>query len=163
MYATAKKWSCYILLILYAAKQTGINKIYKIGGAQAIAAMAYGTETIAKVYKIFGPGNQYITCAKMLVNAEGIAIDMPAGPSEVAVLADETANPDFIAADLLSQAEHGKDSQVILVANNEDVIAINYNGFVIEQIEKLPRKNIVMKHCKTVKQFWLKLSRKQLN
>ena len=100
--------------VLYTAKQIGINTIYKIGGAQAIAAMAYGTETIDKVYKIFGPGNQYITCAKMLVNAEGIAIDMPAGPSEVAVLADANANAEFIAADFLSQAEHGKDSQVII-------------------------------------------------
>jgi histidinol dehydrogenase len=94
--------------VLYAAQQTGITKICKTGGAQAIAAMAYGTESIEKVYKIFGPGNQYITCAKMLVNAEGVAIDMPAGPSEVAVLADETSNANFIAADLLSQARAWK-------------------------------------------------------
>jgi len=127
--------------VLYAAKQIGINKIYKIGGAQAIAAMAYGTESIEKVYKIFGPGNQYITCAKMMVNAEGIATDMPAGPSEVAVLADETANADFIAADLLSQAEHGKDSQVVLVTNNEDIIA-NTVKALNEQLNALPRKDI---------------------
>jgi histidinol dehydrogenase len=127
--------------ILYAAQQTGINKVYKIGGAQAIAAMAYGTGTINKVYKIFGPGNQYITYAKMLVNAEGVAIDMPAGPSEVAVLADETANAEFIAADLLSQAEHGKDSQVILVTNNEAVITKTIEALA-EQLNTLPRKKI---------------------
>ena len=138
--------------VLYAAKQTGINKIYKIGGAQAVAAMAYGTGSIDKVYKIFGPGNQYITCAKMLVNAEGVAIDMPAGPSEVAVLADDTANPDFIAADLLSQAEHGKDSQVVLVANNEDVIAKTIKA-LDEQLNALPRKDIAveaLQHSKAI-------------
>ncbi len=108
--------------ILFAAKEIGINKIYKIGGAQAIAAMAYGTETIPKVYKIFGPGNRFITYAKMLVAAEGIAIDMPAGPSEVAIIADETCNAEFVAADLLSQCEHGKDSQVLLISNNEKII-----------------------------------------
>ena len=95
----------------------GLKNIYKIGGVQAIAAMAYGTETITAVYKIFGPGNQYVTCAKQLVNIEGIAIDMPAGPSEVAVYADESCIPAFVAADLLSQAEHGIDSQVLLVAS----------------------------------------------
>lgn len=127
--------------VLYAAQQIGINKIYKTGGAQAIAAMAYGTETINKVYKIFGPGNQYITCAKMLVNAEGIAIDMPAGPSEVAIMADETADANFIAADLLSQAEHGKDSQVILVSNNEAVITKTIKALQ-DQLDALPRKTI---------------------
>lgn len=127
--------------VLYAAQQIGINKIYKTGGAQAIAAMAYGTETINKVYKIFGPGNQYITCAKMLVNAEGIAIDMPAGPSEVAIMADETADANFIAADLLSQAEHGKDSQVILVSNNEAVITKTVKALQ-DQLDALPRKTI---------------------
>ncbi len=129
--------------ILYTAQQIGINKVYKIGGAQAIAAMVYGTETIDKVYKIFGPGNQYITCAKMLVNAEGIAIDMPAGPSEVAVIADETADAEFIAADLLSQAEHGKDSQVILVTNNEELIAKTIEALG-KQLNILPRKEIAV-------------------
>ncbi len=129
--------------VLYAAQQIGIDKVYKIGGAQAIAAMAYGTETIDKVYKIFGPGNQYITCAKMLVNAEGIAIDMPAGPSEVAVLADEIADENFIAADLLSQAEHGKDSQVILVSNNEGVIKATLGALNV-QLAVLPRKDIAI-------------------
>jgi len=105
-------------VILYVAQLIGLKNIYKTGGAQAIAAMAYGTETIPQVYKIFGPGNQYVTCAKQLINSQGIAIDMPAGPSEVAVYADETANPIFVAADLLSQAEHGADSQVVLVANS---------------------------------------------
>ncbi|MBP6025036.1 histidinol dehydrogenase [Ferruginibacter sp.] len=109
-------------VILYVAQLIGLKNIYKAGGVQAIGAMAYGTATIAKVYKIFGPGNQYVTCAKQLVNATGIAIDMPAGPSEVAVYADETSNPAFVAADLLSQAEHGTDSQVILVANTIAVI-----------------------------------------
>ncbi len=129
--------------VLYTAQQIGITKIYKIGGAQAIAAMAYGTETIDKVYKIFGPGNQYVTCAKMLVNAEGIAIDMPAGPSEVAVLADASANANFIAADLLSQAEHGRDSQVILVTNNETVITKTIDALE-EQLDALPRKEIAV-------------------
>jgi histidinol dehydrogenase len=129
--------------VLYAAQQIGISKVYKVGGAQAIAAMAYGTETIDKVYKIFGPGNQYITCAKMLVNAEGIAIDMPAGPSEVAVLADTSANADFIAADLLSQAEHGKDSQVMLVATDENIIAKTTEALK-NQLNALPRKDIAL-------------------
>ncbi len=127
--------------VLYAAQQIGITKIYKIGGAQAVAAMAYGTKTINKVHKIFGPGNQYITCAKMLVNAEGIAIDMPAGPSEVAVIADKTADANFIAADLLSQAEHGKDSQVVLVTDKEVVIAKTMEALK-EQLGVLPRKDI---------------------
>src|SRR5690606_25569793 len=105
--------------ILYAAALVGVTKIFKVGGAQAIAAMAYGTESIPKVYKIFGPGNQYVTKAKQLVLEEGIAIDMPAGPSEVLVIADETAIPSFVASDLLSQAEHGEDSQVILVLSDE--------------------------------------------
>ncbi|MEO8712339.1 MAG: histidinol dehydrogenase, partial [Parafilimonas sp.] len=136
--------------ILYTAKQIGIKKIYKIGGAQAIAAMAYGTETINKVYKIFGPGNQYITCAKMLVNAEGIAIDMPAGPSEVAVLADETANAEFIAADLLSQAEHGKDSQVLLVTNQEEIINQTIR-FLEQKLNNLSRKEIAESALKNSK------------
>ena len=105
--------------ILYAAKLAGISRIFKAGGVQAIGAMAYGTESIPKVYKIFGPGNQYVTAAKQQVSLRDVAIDMPAGPSEVAVLADETANPVFVAADLLSQAEHGTDSQAILITTSE--------------------------------------------
>lgn len=108
--------------ILYAAKLVGVTRIFRVGGVQAIAAMAYGTETIPGVYKIFGPGNQYVTCAKQLVQRDGVAIDMPAGPSEVAVFADETANPAFVAADLLSQAEHGGDSQVVLVSTSADMV-----------------------------------------
>ncbi|MDP1844965.1 MAG: histidinol dehydrogenase [Sediminibacterium sp.] len=127
--------------ILYAANLVGIKKIYSVGGVQAIAAMAYGTETIPQVYKIFGPGNQYVTCAKQLIQQEGIAIDMPAGPSEVCVLADGTANPNFVAADLLSQAEHGVDSQVLLVSTNENLVK-QVVACVDVQIEKLPRKDI---------------------
>ena len=129
--------------ILYAANLVGITKIYKIGGVQAIAAMAYGTETINQCYKIFGPGNQYVTCAKQLVQQEGIAIDMPAGPSEVCVLADETANASFVAADLLSQAEHGRDSQVLLVTTNQDLV-IRVNKELEKQVQQLTRKEIVL-------------------
>jgi histidinol dehydrogenase len=138
--------------ILYAAQLTGITKIYKVGGAQAIAAMAYGTETIPKVYKIFGPGNQYVTKAKQLVSQHGIAIDMPAGPSEVLVLADETAEPAFVAADLLSQAEHGKDSQVMLVITDESIIA-NIQSEIEKQLSTLPRKDIAgkaLQHSKVI-------------
>lgn len=127
--------------ILYAAQQTGITKVFRIGGVQAIAAMAYGTESVPKVYKIFGPGNQYVTCAKQLVNREGTAIDMPAGPSEVAVLADESCVPAFVAADLLSQAEHGVDSQVLLVSTDREVIAATQRE-IEKQLADLPRKNI---------------------
>ena len=109
--------------VLYSAALCGVTHIYKSGGAQAIAAMAYGTETVPQVYKIFGPGNQYVTCAKQLVQLDGLAIDMPAGPSEVCVLADDTANAAFVAADLLSQAEHGTDSQVLLVTTSEKLAA----------------------------------------
>jgi histidinol dehydrogenase len=130
--------------ILFAAQLVGVTKIFKVGGAQAIAAMAYGTQTIPKVYKIFGPGNQYVTKAKQLIMEEGVAIDMPAGPSEVLVLADETSNPAFVAADLLSQAEHGEDSQVMLVVNNESLIAPIQNE-IQNQINVLPRKNIAEK------------------
>lgn len=130
--------------ILYAAKLVGITRIYKVGGAQAIAAMAYGTASITQVYKIFGPGNQFVTKAKQLVSEEGIAIDMPAGPSEVLVMADEKANPSFIAADLLSQAEHGEDSQVVLVVNNKTEID-PIKKEIQEQLKKLPRKNIAEK------------------
>lgn len=126
--------------ILYAATLVGITKIFRIGGVQAIAAMAYGTASVPQVFKIFGPGNQYVTAAKMLVNKEGIAIDMPAGPSEVAVYADETAVPAFVAADLLSQAEHGADSQVVLVSTSERVIEAVLQA-VEKQVADLPRKN----------------------
>lgn len=130
--------------ILYAAKLVGITKVFKIGGVQAIAAMAYGTESVPSVYKIFGPGNQYVTLAKQLVTKEGIAIDMPAGPSEVMVVADDTAVPAFVAADLLSQAEHGTDSQVVLVAFEEDMVR-NVQFEVNRQLEVLPRKEIAAK------------------
>jgi histidinol dehydrogenase len=127
--------------VLYVADIIGLKNIYKIGGVQAIAAMAYGTKSIQQVYKIFGPGNQYVTCAKQLINKEGIAIDMPAGPSEVAVYADETCNPSFVAADLLSQAEHGTDSQVILVASAESIIT-KTKIEIAKQLTALPRKDI---------------------
>lgn len=127
--------------ILFAAQITGVKKIFKVGGAQAIAAMAYGTESIPQVSKIFGPGNQYVTKAKQLVNTEGLAIDMPAGPSEVLVLAENSANPVHVAADLLSQAEHGGDSQVVLVASEKKLVdeVINH---IQQQLERLPRKSI---------------------
>ncbi|PWJ59004.1 histidinol dehydrogenase [Dyadobacter jejuensis] len=127
--------------ILYAAKLVGVTRAYRIGGAQAIAAMAYGTESVPQVYKIFGPGNQYVMAAKMLVSKEGMAIDMPAGPSEVAVYADETAVPDFVASDLLSQAEHGKDSQVLLVSTSVSFVEA-VNRCLMEQLEALPRKDM---------------------
>ena len=130
--------------ILYAANLVGITQIFKIGGAQGIAAMAYGTESVTKVYKIFGPGNQFVTKAKELIQQEGVAIDMPAGPSEVLVIADSTCNPAFVAADLLSQAEHGPDSQVVLVSNDEDVL-IETEKEVIIQLALLPRKEIAGK------------------
>lgn len=127
--------------ILFAAQLVGIRKIFKIGGVQAIGAMAFGTKTVPAVYKIFGPGNQYVTAAKQLVQLEGLAIDMPAGPSEVCVMADETAVPAFVAADLLSQAEHGPDSQVVLVSTSLEMI--NQVKLEIEkQLAELPRKEI---------------------
>lgn len=131
-------------LILYTAQLIGISEIFKVGGAQAIAAMAYGTESIPKVYKIFGPGNQYVTKAKKLIQQDGIAIDMPAGPSEVLVIADNKANPEFIAADLLSQAEHGPDSQVIMLTDNPNLID-KVKSEVDKQVEQLPRKDIALK------------------
>jgi len=130
--------------IIYTAQLVGISKIFKVGGAQAIAAMAYGTKSIPKVFKIFGPGNQYVTKAKELVQQFGTAIDMPAGPSEVLVIADETCSPEFVAADLLSQAEHGIDSQVILLSTSNRVI----DQVLIEistQLELLPRKEIAIR------------------
>ncbi|MTI41573.1 histidinol dehydrogenase [Fulvivirga lutimaris] len=131
--------------IIYTASLVGVTDIYTVGGAQAIAAMAYGTETIPKVNKIFGPGNQYVTKAKQMINLEGVAIDMPAGPSEVAIIADETANPAFIAADLLSQAEHGADSQVVLITNSKELIQ-NVFEAIEKQVAELPRKEIA-KEC----------------
>lgn len=130
--------------ILFAAKVAGVSKIIKAGGIQAIAAMAYGTETVPKVYKIFGPGNQYVTAAKQLVSLKEVAIDMPAGPSEVEVIADASANPEFIAADFLSQAEHGPDSQAILVTSAEGIVG-NVIKAVQDQLELLPRKGITEK------------------
>lgn len=130
--------------ILYAATLSGINQIYKVGGAQAIAAMAYGTESIPKVYKIFGPGNRYVTAAKQLVGLQDVAIDMPAGPSEVLALADDSANPVFVAADLLSQAEHGSDSQVILVTTSESLLE-EVHLETERQLSRLPRRDIARK------------------
>lgn len=141
--------------ILFAAYITGINKIFKAGGSQAIAAMAYGTETIPKVYKIFGPGNQYVNCAKQLLQSEGVAIDLPAGPSEVCVLADETANASFVSADLLSQAEHGADSQVVLVTSSRLLIdAVEEE--VSKQLKELPRKEIALKALSNSKSILVK-------
>lgn len=138
--------------ILYAARIAGVTNVYKVGGAQAVAAMAYGTESVPKVDKIFGPGNQYVVAAKQLVSLSDVAIDMPAGPSEVEVLADESSNPSFVAADLLSQAEHGADSQVLLVSTDRNMI----DKVVVElekQLEELPRKEIAAKsisHSKAI-------------
>ena len=130
--------------ILYAAKIAGVSRVFKAGGVQAIGAMAYGTESVPKVYKIFGPGNQYVTAAKQQVSLRDVAIDMPAGPSEVAVLADETANPAFVAADLLSQAEHGTDSQAILITTSQDLLQ-SVTEEVDRQLPSLFRKNIAEK------------------
>ena len=130
--------------ILYAAQVAGVSKIFKAGGVQAIGAMAYGTESVPKVYKIFGPGNQYVMAAKQMVAMHDVAIDMPAGPSEVEVIADETANPKFVAADLLSQAEHGLDSQVVLVTTSEKLLEeVEYE--VQHQLARLPRWQIAEK------------------
>lgn len=138
--------------IIYAANLVGITKLFKVGGVQAIGALAYGTETIPQVYKIFGPGNQYVTQAKQLIQQEGVAIDMPAGPSEVCVMADETAVPAFVAADLLSQAEHGADSQVVLVSFSEATVNA-VNDEMEKQLELLSRKDIAIKalhHSKAI-------------
>ncbi|MBO4529026.1 MAG: histidinol dehydrogenase [Paludibacteraceae bacterium] len=141
--------------VLFAAKTAGVNKIFKIGGVQAIASMAYGTESVPKVYKIFGPGNQYVTAAKQMVSLKDVAIDMPAGPSEVEVLADESANPVFVASDLLSQAEHGVDSQAILVTTSES-LADKVMKEVESQLAKLPRKEIAEKSIANSKIFIVK-------
>jgi histidinol dehydrogenase len=138
--------------ILYAAGLVGIQQIYTIGGAQAIAAMAYGTATVPKVFKIFGPGNQYVTAAKQLIQQQGVAIDMPAGPSEVCIYADETAIPSFVAADLLSQAEHGADSQVLLIASNRNIID-QVQIELEQQLAELPRQDFATKalgHSKAI-------------
>ena len=138
--------------ILVAARTAGVSRIYKIGGVQAIGAMAYGTESVPKVYKIFGPGNQFVMCAKQQVSLHDVAIDMPAGPSEVEVLADETSNASFVAADLLSQAEHGVDSQVLLVCKSIDT-AKQVEAEVERQLALLPRKEIAVKaleHSKAI-------------
>lgn len=130
--------------ILYTAASMGITEVYKIGGAQAIAAMAYGTASIARVHKIFGPGNQYVTMAKECVQKNGTAIDLPAGPSELLLIADETADADFVAADLLSQAEHGTDSQVVLLSSSESLIAQVFSA-INNQLTSLPRAGIAQK------------------
>ncbi|WP_322549952.1 histidinol dehydrogenase [Flavobacterium psychraquaticum] len=127
--------------ILYTTELCGVTKIYKVGGIQAIAGMTFGTETLPKVYKIFGPGNQFVTIAKQYASQNGVAIDMPAGPSELLVYADETANPKFVASDLLSQAEHGKDSQVILVTTNKNILN-DVEEEVYKQLKVLPRQEI---------------------
>lgn len=136
--------------ILYAARVAGVDRIFKAGGVQAIGAMAYGTETVPKVYKIFGPGNQYVMAAKQQVSLHDVAIDMPAGPSEVEVLADATANPAFVAADLLSQAEHGVDSQVLLVTTDEALIS-KVETEVSVQLSRLPRRDIASRSLENSK------------
>ena len=130
--------------VLYAARVAGVSSVFKAGGVQAIGAMAYGTESIPQVYKIFGPGNQFVTCAKQQVSMQGVAIDMPAGPSEVAVLADETSRPDFVAADLLSQAEHGADSQGILITTS-CTLMMSVQQEVDRQLQLLPRRELAQK------------------
>lgn len=130
--------------ILYAAKLVGVTKVFKLGGVQAIGAMAYGADSVPKVNKIFGPGNQYVMAAKQLISISDIAIDMPAGPSEVAIMADETANAAFIASDLLSQAEHGPDSQVVLVTNSEKLVS-EVEKELVSQLAELSRKEIAAK------------------
>jgi len=140
--------------ILYTAQLCGITKIYKVGGIQAIAGMTFGSETISKVYKIFGPGNQFVTVAKQLATKYGVAIDMPAGPSELLVVADETANASFVASDLLSQAEHGTDSQVILVTTSKKFLD-EVEKAVETQLEALPRKEIATKAIENSKLIYV--------
>ena len=137
-------------VILYTAELVGITKIYTVGGAQAIAAMACGTESIPQVYKIFGPGNQYVTNAKECIQQRGVAIDMPAGPSELLVIADDTCNPAFVASDLLSQAEHGTDSQVVLLSDSEKIIEACLRE-VVQQTEQLERKKTAIEALKNSK------------
>lgn len=148
---------CLHPAILYSAKQVGVTRIFKIGGVQAIGAMAYGTETVPKVYKIFGPGNQYVTAAKQLVSREAVAIDMPAGPSEVAVIADSSSNPAFVASDLLSQAEHGPDSQVILFSTDENIVG-KVQTEINRMLSFLSRADLANKSLKHSKCFILESS-----
>lgn len=148
--------------ILYTANLCGITRVCKAGGAQAIGAMAYGTASVPRVQKIFGPGNQYVTIAKQLVQQEGIAIDMPAGPSELLVIADETAEPAFTAADLLSQAEHGPDSQVMLVTTDPDLIT-SVNAELEKQLDGLPRKDMAQKALKKSRIILLKSAEEAIN
>lgn len=140
--------------ILYTAQLCGVTKIFKIGGIQAIAGMTFGTESIPKVYKIFGPGNQYVTVAKQMATKYSLAIDMPAGPSELLVVADDTANPSFVASDLLSQAEHGADSQVVLVATSKSLI-LEVEEEVAKQLSVLPRKEIAQKAIENSKLIYV--------
>lgn len=139
--------------IYYAASKVGVTRVFRVGGAQAIGAMAFGTNSVPQVSKIFGPGNQYVTLAKQLVNKDGIAIDMPAGPSEVAVLADHSAHPAFVAADLLSQAEHGSDSQVVLISTDRSLID-QVMKEVQQQLESLPRKELAAASLENSKAIW---------
>ena len=148
--------------ILIAAKIAGVNKIFKAGGVQAIGALAYGTESIPKVYKIFGPGNQYVVAAKQAVSLKDVAIDMPAGPSEVEVLADENSNPSFVAADLLSQAEHGVDSQVIMITTSKDIIPAVQRE-VERQLGLLPRKEIAARSLENSKIILVKDQEEMMN
>lgn len=141
--------------ILYAAKLCGITEVYTVGGAQAIAALAVGTESIPKVDKIFGPGNSYVTCAKQLAQQKGVAIDMPAGPSEVLVIADESANPAFIASDLLAQAEHGPDSQVVLISTEKEMLE-RVATEIEQQLNTLPRKEVAKQALKNSLSIWVK-------
>lgn len=142
-------------VILYTANLIGITSVFSVGGIQAIAAMTFGTKSISKVDKIFGPGNQYVTAAKQAAQNLGVAIDMPAGPSEVLIIADKTCKPSFVAADLLSQAEHGADSQVVLLSNDEKVINETFQE-IKQQLKALPRKNIAKKALKNSKAIVLK-------
>lgn len=148
--------------ILYTANLCGISKIYKVGGIQAIAAMTYGTETIPQVYKIFGPGNQFVTIAKQYASQNGVAIDMPAGPSELLVYADESAVPSFVASDLLSQAEHGKDSQVILVTTSKNILD-DVEGEIYKQLKELPRKEIAQVAINNSKLIYVESESEALN
>jgi histidinol dehydrogenase len=148
--------------IIYTAHRIGLSKIYKVGGIQAIGAMAYGTETIPQVYKIFGPGNQYVTAAKQMVARDSVAIDMPAGPSEVAVIADKSSNPVFVASDLLSQAEHGLDSQAVLFTDCDEIIS-DISSEIQKQIEVLPKKEYVRQSLTNSRIFLLKNKQEIMN
>ena len=148
--------------ILYDADLCGVNKIYKVGGIQAIAGMTFGTETIPQVYKIFGPGNQFVTIAKQFASQNGVAIDMPAGPSELLVYADETAIPSFVASDLLSQAEHGKDSQVILVTTNKNILN-DVEEEIYKQLKDLPRQEIAQVAINNSKLIFVETEKKALS